>query len=178
MRPAQAVELVGHVGMGVDLHDGHFGRVVHLARHQAVGHRMFSAEGQHELIAQRPNVLLNAFEALLQITVNTHGRENMQPRRRSELHKCFFIEGIDLHAGIHDGARTAAGALAVANGLFRGHGQDQNVRLVPSWRRDAEELVGVEWRHDIAISGYPMWPVKGTAAMRAKRQLAMVGIIR
>ena len=52
VRPAAAVQLVGQIGMGVDLHDRHVGRIVDQARHDAIGQQVLAAKRDEESLAE------------------------------------------------------------------------------------------------------------------------------
>ena len=63
-RPAK---LVGQIGVGVDLHHRHLGRIVDQSGDHAVGHAVFAAEGQEKLVAQRPDAIAEFWPGNLRV---------------------------------------------------------------------------------------------------------------
>ena len=91
-----AVQLVGQIGVSVDLNHDDLRRIIDQAGHYAVGHGMFAAEGQEEPVSPRSDVLPDRREAVLDPAVGRQWREGMEPWGLGELHQRLLVEGFDL----------------------------------------------------------------------------------
>ena len=138
------MKLVGQIGVGVDLHHGHLGQIVDQAGDQSVRHAVFAAERQEELVAQRPDRIADAGQAVFELAVGGHRRERVEARGFGEIDQRLFVERLQLEAGLQDRPRPAAGARAVGNRLLHRHGEQPRVGTLGAGRRQPEELGGIE----------------------------------
>ena len=97
-----AGQRIGKVAVGVDLHHRHFRRIVNQSVHDAVGHAVLAAEAQEKLVAQRADAVLNSRQAVFELAVGRHRRQDMQTRRLGEIDQRLLVEGLDLKRGGDD----------------------------------------------------------------------------
>ncbi len=142
MGPAAAFQLVGQVGVGVDVDDGDIAQVVGQAVQHAVADRVFSSQGQQEFVAMGRRQPGRGRQVVFQTSAGRKRRQGVEPRTAGEVDQRFLVEQLHLAARFQDGLGRPPGPRPIANGHFQRQGQDDDIRLVEVTGGRAEELSG------------------------------------